>query len=342
MNTEISFAQSLKHITSEEPLTGALLYGLSMMNKENLLELESLWPDIDSDRRRVIVQQLVNIAEQSFEVDFYPVFLLALKDPDSEVQAIAIGGLWEDESPDLIPSFVYLLKQGQTSKVKAAAATALGRYIYLGELEEIDDTALMVVEQALLETIRQPDEDIEVIRRAVEAIAFSSQEGIEQIIENAYYHEDERMRVSAVFSMGRSYNSKWESIVLTELDNANPAIRFEAVRACGELELKAAVDQLIELITSEEDSAVLQNAIWSLGQIGGFKAQELLEQLTESPDEAISAVAEEALNELLLFSGLMDDFFDFAVPDTDLNAFEDESDLLYGPEEDGFRIFNLN
>ncbi len=342
MNTEISFAQSLQHITSEEPLTGALLYGLSMMNKEDLLEFESLWPDIDSDRRRVIVQQLVDIAEQSFEVDFDPIFLLALKDPDSEVQAIAIGGLWEDESSDLIPSFVYLLKQGQTSKVKAAAATALGRYIYLGELEEIDDTALMVVEQALLETIRQPDEDIEVIRRAIEAIAFSSREGIEQIIENAYYHEDERMRVSAVFSMGRSYNSKWESIILTELDNANPAIRFEAVRACGELELKAAVDQLIELIDIEADSAVLQNAVWSLGQIGGFKAQELLEHLTESPDEAISTVAEEALNELLLFSGLMDDFFDFTVPDTDLDAFEDEDDLLYGPEDDGFRTFNLN
>jgi len=134
-----------------------------MMNKENLLELESLWPDIDPDRRRIIMQQLVDIAEQSFEVDFSPIFLLALKDPDSEVQAIAIGGLWEDESTDLIPSFVYLLKQGQTGKVRAAAAIALGRYVYLGELEEIDDTALMVVEQALLETIRQPDEDIEVI-----------------------------------------------------------------------------------------------------------------------------------------------------------------------------------
>lgn len=342
MNTEINFAQSLAHITGEKPLTENMLYGLSMMNKANLLEFETAWPAIDPDRRRIIAQQLVDIAEQSFEVDFSPIFLLALKDPDSEVQAIAIGGLWEDESSDLIPTFVYLLKQGQTSKVKAAAATALGRYIYLGELEEIDDTALMVVEQALLEAIRQPNEDIEVIRRAIEAIAFSSREGIEQIIENAYYHEDERMRVSAVFSMGRSYNSKWKSIILTELDNANPAIRFEAVRACGELELKAAVEQLIELIDIEADSAVLQNAVWALGQIGGFKAQELLEHLTESPDEAISTVAEEALNELLLFSGLMDDFFDFTVPDTDLDAFEDEDDLLYGPEDEGFRTFNLN
>ena len=250
--------------------------------------------------------------------------------------------MWEAESPDLIPSFIYLCKQGQTSRVRSAAATALGRYIYLGELEKIDDTALMVVEQTLLETIRQVDEDVEVIRRAIESIAFSSRTGTEQIIENAYYHEDERMRISAIFSMGRSYNSKWESIVLTELDNANPAIRFEAARACGELEVEAAVGKLIELIAVEADSAVLQNAVWSLGQIGGFKAQETLERLIESPDEAISTVAEEALNELLLFSGLMDDFFDFAVPDTDLDAFEDEDDLLYGPEDEGFRTFNLN
>jgi len=342
MNTDISFAQSLQHIAGEESLTPSLLYGLSMMTKENLAEFEAVWPKIDSDRRQIIMQQLVDIAEQSFEVDFDPILILGLKDPDSEVQALAIGGLWEDESSVLIPSFIYLFKQGQTSRVRAAAATALGRYIYLGELEEIDDTAVMVVEQALLETIRQPDEDIEVIRRAIEAISYSGREGVEQIIESAYYHEDELMRVSAIFSMGRSYNKKWESIILAELDNINPAIRFEAARACGELELKEAVDKLIELIDIEADTSVLQNAIWSLGQIGGFKAQGVLERLSASPDEAISVVAEDALNELLLFSGMMDDFFDFALPEADLDAQEDKDVLPYGLDEDDYQIFNLN
>ncbi len=342
MNTDINFAQSLQHIVSDATVSHSLLYGLAMVSKENLAEFELVWPYIDSDRRQVVIQQLVTIAEQSFEVDFTPIFILGLKDLDSEVQALSIEGLWEYESPVLIPAFIHLFKQGQASRVRAAAATALGHYIYLGELEEIDDTAVMAVEQALLETIRQPNEDIEVIRRAIEAISYSGREGIEQIIESAYYHEDDLMRVSAIFSMGRSYNQNWENIILTELNNINPAIRFEAARACGELDLKKAVDPLIELVVTETDSGVQQNAVWSLGQIGGFKAQEVLERLTEATDEAISAVAEDALNELLLFSGKMGNLFDFALPDTDLDAYEDEDDLIYLPDENDHQIFNLN
>ncbi len=97
--------------------------------------------------------------------------------------------------------------------------------------------------------------------------------------------------------MGRSADPIWSEIVLEELDAFSAAMRFEAARACGELQLKEAVGRLIRL-TQDPDREVQEMAIWSLGQIGGRRAKEALEQWLRSDDEELSAAAEEALGEL--------------------------------------------
>lgn len=309
-----NFSKALDHITSNEPLQSRYLYGFSVISKKNLVEFQTKWPQITTLRRQQIMENLVEIAEHSFEVNFDPIFILGLNDPDVEVQTSAVEGLWENNDPVLIPLLVHLLKTGQTVKLRTAAAQALGQYIYLGELEEIDQTAVMVAEQALLRCIRQGDEALEVRRRAIEAIAYSGQEGIAQIIETAYYHEDERMQISAIFAMGRSSDrKKWEKIVLSELDNPSAPIRFEAVRAAGELQLAGAVPKLIGIVHQEADSEIQQSAIWSLGQIGGDEARDILESLLDSPDEATRSAAEEAMDELMLWSGDLDELFSYTI-----------------------------
>jgi hypothetical protein len=294
------------------------------MSKQNLARFQEAWPEIDDERRRVIMQHLVELAETNFEVNFDPIFILGLNDLSPEVQAVAISGLWENESPALIPPLVHLLKNGQTVTVRASAAQALGSYIYLGEIEEIENAALMIAEQGLLSSIREPGEALEVIRRAIEAIAFSSQEGISEIIENAYYHENEEMQISAVFAMGRSGDKRWRKIVLTELESTDPRLRFEAARAAGELEIAEAVPLLIRMIDEDADSEVQQNAVWSLGQIGGMEAKETLENLTDSDDEALKTAAEDALDELILMSGDPDDIFSYT-----LGVEDDEDDDIH-------------
>ncbi len=318
-----SFIQALKHITSDETLKPTFLFGFSVMSAENLAEFQTAWPEIEMQKRRRIMESLVEIAERNFEVSFDPIFILGLKDPDSDIQANAIEGLWENDSTALIPLLVHLLKTGQTVKVRIAATQALGQYVYLGELEEIDNTALMVVEQALLTTIRDGEEDLDVIRHAIEAIAYSGQEGIPQIIENTYYHTEERMQASAIFAMGRNGDSKrWGKIVLAELDNVSSQIRFEAARTAGELRLTGAVPKLFDLINEEADSEIQQNAIWSLGQIGDQEAREVVESLLNSADEALRTVAEEALDEVMLWGNNLEEFFSYT-----LGMDEDDDDM---------------
>ena len=120
------FNQILTHLSDNKALLKlSFLYSLSKLNKEKLKQFELTWGQIDAPRRRKILENLVEITEESFEVDFSPIFILALKDPDADTQVFAINGLWENESLALIPAFLYLLKDGQNAKVRATAATAL-------------------------------------------------------------------------------------------------------------------------------------------------------------------------------------------------------------------------
>jgi HEAT repeat protein len=95
-------------------------------------------------------------------------------------------------------------------------------------------------------------------------------------------------------------------MVIAELDNPNPEMRYEATRACGELEASAALSALIDLIEADPDSEVQEMAIWALGCIGGKEARRVLEACCESEDEALRQAAEEALGELDFLSGHLD------------------------------------
>lgn len=319
-----SFKEQLNQVATEKELHTGSLYIFSKMDQDALAAFKSVWPTIPTQRRRDIMQELVEIGEANFEVFFDPVFLLGLGDEDAEVRAAAINGLWENENPSLIGPLVHLLRTDEAPSVRAAAAIALGRFVYLGEVEDIDQHQALLAEEALLETIHQGAEDLEVRRRAIESIAYSSEPAVAQIIENAYYDENEKMQVSAIFAMGRSADSQWRPQVIAELDNENSEIRFEAARASGELEASDAVPKLVELIEDDPDLQVQEMAIWALGKIGGTMAREALEEYVESDVAAIALAAEEALDELNLFSDSFD-LFDFGDDDSD-EFFDDFDD----------------
>jgi HEAT repeat protein len=295
----MEFEQALARIGNpSEPLSTRYLYSLSGITREALVRFQQIWPDIEVSRRRLLITSLVELAEQSFEVNFDPIFLVAMGDEDSEVRASAVDGLWEFEDQALIGPLVHLLRVDASPRVRAAACMALGRFVLLGELEKVDRAPAMLAEEALLETLRNAEQDLEVRRRAVEAIAYSGEAGVRDIIEAAYYDEDEKMQASALFAMGRSADAYWRNLLIKELDNPNPELRFEAARACGELEAQLAVSELIRMSMDDPDREVQQAAVWALGRIGGRVAREALESLFESDDEVLSQAAADALDEM--------------------------------------------
>lgn len=284
-------------IDPRQSLSDRLLYGLSDLNRQEIVEFQTAWAQMPHERRRRLARALVELAEDHIEVDYCAIFRWLLNDADPAVRAAAVEGLWEDEDVALIGPLVRLLASDPDVNVRAAAATSIGRYVLLGELEEIESAFAMRAEQSLLAAIHSPGEDIEVRRRAIESIAYSGEAGVREIIQSAYEHEDERMRVSAIFAMGRSADPYWRNTVLLELHSDRPAIRYEAARAAGELEAKAAVPRLIELI-DDEDAEVREAAITALGRIGGPQARRALLRCLQADNEAIREAADAALEEL--------------------------------------------
>jgi HEAT repeat protein len=301
------FEELLKKLGDRQtPLSISSLYGLSHLTRVEAQLFQEVWSLVDAGRRQWILQSLVDIAEASFEVDFNPIFRLCLNDEDAVVRSRAIEGLWEDEDLTLAGLLVRLIRDDPSESVRAAAATSLGRFVLLGELEKIEAAPAMMVEDALLGAIYDPHETLEVRRRAVESIAYSGQAQVQDIIEMAYYDDEEKMRISAIFAMGRSADPLWHEMVIAELDNPNPEMRYEAARACGELEASAALSALIYLIEADPDPEVQEMAIWALGRIGGKEARRVLEACCESEDEALRQAAEEALDELNFLGGHLD------------------------------------
>jgi HEAT repeat protein len=313
----------LKHLADEsQPLSVARLYALSNLERDDLAHVQTAWPDLPADRRRAAVRHLADITETNFEVDFSPIFRLGLKDPDPGVREAAIDGLWEVEDPALIAPLVKIMQEDTSEAVRAVAAGTLGHFVYLDELEDIPHAQVVPALQALRKIIATPDDSLEVRRRAVEAIAYSSADDVPDIVRAAYASPDELMRVSAIYAMGNSADDRWIETVIEELEAQSPAIRYEAARAAGELEARNAVSTLARLL-DDPDREVQEMTVWALGQIGGNQARKLMTQLAKSNDEALAEAATEALEEMEWMHGATRDMPLFVF---DPHADEDDED----------------
>jgi HEAT repeat protein len=281
---------------------------LSGLLKGAAARLAHVWPELPEEERKQLVTTLVRMAEHDFEMDFSAVFRLAMHDESGEVRAAAIDGLWENQDVRLISELVHVLRHDAVEEVRVAAAQCLAHFILLGELRKIRARPFEAAYQALYEAYHNPDETLDVRRRALESIAYVSRKDVIVMIRKAYEQQEERMQISALFAMGRSADSRWSEIVVRHLHNPNPAMRYEAARATGALSIQEAAPELIDL-TEDVDSEIQQVALWALGQVGGERARRVLEAHLEDENKALREAAKAALNEFEFLHGDLSHFY---------------------------------
>jgi hypothetical protein len=279
-------------------VTARDFYAFSDLSRADMEHLQSRWHEVPVARRRTLVKGLTTSAADNLDLQLGRFLRVALRDSDPEVRRLAIEGLWEDEDPDLIGAFVRLLNHDEVEEVRAAAAAGLGSFVLAGELDELDAALAMRAEQALLAVVHNEAEPLAIRCRALESIAYSSEAGLRQLIENAYYSPEVEMQVSALRAMGRSADIRWRGLARAELHNADSPMRAAAAWACGELEVKSAVPEVLRLL-EDEDPQVRLAAIGALGQLGGKPARDALREVADGDDPEAAEAAEEALDELL-------------------------------------------
>ncbi len=282
---------------SDKPLLNAKLAELSNLPSQELEVFKHSWTAIEPKRRRQIVYRLVELAENNVELNFDSILKYCLNDPDDEVQSKAIEGLWENEETLLITPLTNLLKQGTSERVQATAAAALGKFAMLAEHQKIRSCHALKIQEALLAVISDKNKPVEVGRRALESAAPLSLPQVKTAIMEAYQSPDPKLIVSSIYAMGKNCDPSWLPILLKELASADAEIRYEAAKACGDLEEEKAVPCLIKLI-NDPDVDVRMVAIQALGKIGGTKAKECLEHCLNSANAAIHQTAKQVLSEL--------------------------------------------
>ncbi|MFC1979824.1 HEAT repeat domain-containing protein [Chloroflexota bacterium] len=281
----------------DKPLLNSRLGDLSNLSPEDLELLEQTWGTIELKRRQQIVNRLVDLAEDNFELDFDSIFIICLKDQDAAIRSEAIEGLWENEDTSLIIPLIDLLNKDSSEKVQSAAAMALGKFAMLAELKKLRSPHAARVCEALLAVISDRGKPVEVRHCALGSAAPLSVPQVSEAILKAYESRDPKLRASAVYAMGKNCDPSWLPTLLEELSNPDVEIRYEAATACGELGEKEAAPRLIGLV-SDDDVEVQLAAIQALGKIGGNEAKECLEQCLNDSSETIQLAAEEALHEL--------------------------------------------
>jgi HEAT repeat protein len=108
-------------------------------------------------------------------------------------------------------------------------------------------------------------------------------------------------------------------------DHPDSLVRYEAVRAAGELEMSAAREALFDLIEEGTDDEDLYfAAIWALSKIGGQGVRKLIEaSIEDAEDDEEVTFLEEALENLDFTE--QTNMFDMMVFDDD-DGDEDEDD----------------
>ncbi len=312
---------------SDHPFPARLLRGFSDLSPRDIKEFIPIWQETAISRKVSLLEDLEDLTENDTLVCFDEVAKSVINDLDPMVRVLAIRLLWECEDPKIVPTLIELMLEDIDEGVRSTAASLLGHFVYLGELDEIPDAVKISAVKNLLDVVNS--EGATTVRlRALESLGYSSHPKVPSLIKAAYDSKDNAWVASAVCAMGRSADDQWADHVQNQLDSGDPDVQYEAVRAAGELELATTLDQLFTLVEDEEyDSDLRLAAIWSLSQIGGREVKEKLQELLKDSesDEEIEWL-EKALENLDLSASPDNlNFFDFK-PSSDEDDDEEECD----------------
>jgi hypothetical protein len=323
-------------LNKNAPYPPKLLYFFSDITEYDLIRLAEVWPEVWTERRRGLLEDMESLAEGDTLLFFDHVAIMCLEDEDPVARATAVRLLWQSRKEKLVPLFLKRLKEDPESIVRAAAATGLGIFVYRGELDEIKESTYQNLLADLIETHLSSD-DVLVRRRALESLGYASHEDVPGFIQRAYETNDEDWLQSALLAMGRSYDRRWTPSVLRMFNHPDLLVRYEAVRAAGELEASEAREPIFELLEEgTDDNNLYFAAIWALTKIGGEGVRSLIEMnLDETDDLDEIRFLEEAI-ENLNFNEQINIFDMMYIDDDDRSGWlenddddDDDTNLIY-------------
>src|SRR5215212_9703967 len=271
---------------------------LSDLSRNNARVLAAAWESIPEENRIDLVRRFDELSEERVDLNFGRALRVALNDRSAVVRQLAVAGLWEDESSELLDRLRDILQNDESPDVRAQAAAALERFSSKAVVGSLDESVASDLRDSLRRSAIDATSPYAVQRRALESLGpYAADPEISSLITQAFDSEDHGLQCSALYAMGRSQDSRWMPTILAQLESEDPEIRFEAARAAWLLGSADALPVLLQA-ARDEDAEVRHVAISAIGQIGGRGAVRALQRLAEDAGEADIELIDAALDEV--------------------------------------------
>jgi HEAT repeat protein len=271
---------------------------LSDLSRNNARVLAAAWESIPEENRIDLVRRFDELSEERVDLNFGRALRVALNDRSAVVRQLAVAGLWEDESSELLDRLRDILQNDESPDVRAQAAAALERFSSKAVVGSLDESVASDLRDSLRRSAIDAGAPYAVQRRALESLGpYAADPEISYLISEAFNSEDHGLQCSALYAMGRSQDARWLPTILVQLESEDPEIRFEAARAAGLLGSADALPVLL-LAARDEDAEVRHVAIGAISQIGGRGAVRALERLAEDAGEADLELIQSAIDDV--------------------------------------------
>ncbi|HCU99630.1 MAG: hypothetical protein CL897_01915 [Dehalococcoidia bacterium] len=286
--------EALRRLAQGSDLLPNELSVLSDLDREQVKALEEAWPRIPDEARVKVITEALRLSDESVEVEFSRFAAVAVVDDLPEVRGAAIETLRESTHRLTARLLVSVLRDDDDEDVAAAAADILGEFVMrleMGRFSEHEGEAILdSLRAAASNSARAPA----VRASALESLAPRNASWIEGLVIEAYYGDEEAVRLAAVRAMGLSAREDWLEYVLEQFDAGDPEFRREAVIAAGAIDSEDALSRLADLFI-DNDEEVGKAAIVAAGEIGGEVALEYLREFAQDAPEGWTDLVAEAI-----------------------------------------------
>ncbi len=276
------------------PLRNCDFVELSDLSAAELGTFARAWLRLPRERKQAVLSTMVELAEDSPELDFTAILKMCLKERDEWLLEKAIAGLWEYEDRSVITGLIQVLTSDKGPSVRAAAANALGKFAVMAQEGSLLAKDAAAVRGSLMQTLQNPEENPDVRRRCLEAVAPFNTPDIRDYVCWAYQSGDLKLKSSSIFAMGRTGETSWLPLLIKEMQSGEPTLRYETANACGELGEEEVVPHLLCLL-QDDDYQVQLAGLNALGKIGGALAKRALLHCIKEGDAFLEEAARNAL-----------------------------------------------
>jgi HEAT repeat protein len=168
---KFSFAETLTAMSGMQPLSNAALKTLNELDEPKLAKFMAAWDGLAPDRRAYVSEKLAAQLEDEFELNYDPIFMRIMRDPDPRVRLAALEGLQFNSDDTLLDPLCEILRRDPSEDVRAEAADSLSVFMLAGVLGKLTERRHDKVYAALMGALLTEAETSPVYGNALIALA---------------------------------------------------------------------------------------------------------------------------------------------------------------------------